>query len=291
MRLDDRFDDLIASLGGLPPHVARLPRASSSGCSARCGTRAREGLTPAELARRTGHASRELVTRWAWGADAHDLVTLEDDRIAVPDDVAVVLLDDDRSGVPRRPVRPRGDRQPRLGRHCSSSSGPATPMPSRPDRYRVAIERLTVQDIAVFFQEVARRAPAARRRPAAAAAADRRHPLRRRPLADRDGAPLPGHARSSASSSSRIPSPGPGPTSRRPGSADRITIEQAIVEAVGHAGEFDLAYFQYALHQLARRAGGAPRPPGTRSGRAGGWSCSTGPCRRTRTSSGPATAS
>ena len=32
--------------------------------------------------------------------------------------------------------------------------------------------------------------------------------------------------------------------------SDRITIEQGSVEAVGHAGEFDLAYFQYALHQL-----------------------------------------
>ena len=29
-----------------------------------------------------------------------------------------------------------------------------TPVASRPDRYRAAIERLTVQDIAVFFQEV-----------------------------------------------------------------------------------------------------------------------------------------
>ena len=30
----------------------------------------------------------------------------------------------------------------------------ATPLGTRPDRYRMAIERLTVQDIAVFFQEV-----------------------------------------------------------------------------------------------------------------------------------------
>ena len=32
--------------------------------------------------------------------------------------------------------------------------------------------------------------------------------------------------------------------------ADRITIEQGDVAAIGHPGEFDLAYFQYALHQL-----------------------------------------
>ena len=35
--------------------------------------------------------------------------------------------------------------------------------------------------------------------------------------------------------------------------ADRITIEQGDVAAVGHAGEVDLAYFQYALHQLPTR--------------------------------------
>ncbi len=56
-------------------------------------------------------------------------------------------------GVPRRPVRPRR-RSPRsTGAGCSTSSGPGRRSPTRPDRYRASIERLTVQDIAVFFQE------------------------------------------------------------------------------------------------------------------------------------------
>ena len=93
--------------------------------------------------------------------------------------------------VPRRPVRPLGDRRRWTGAGCSSSSGPGRPITDRPDRYRVSIERLTVQDIAVFFQEVARRAAAARRRPGPRRAR-RRHPLRRRPLAHRDGPPVPG---------------------------------------------------------------------------------------------------
>jgi SAM-dependent methyltransferase len=41
---------------------------------------------------------------------------------------------------------------------------------------------------------------------------------------------------------------------RGAGLQDRITIEHGAVEAPGHAGEFDLAYFQYALHSL-------PDPP------------------------------
>jgi len=42
---------------------------------------------------------------------------------------------------------------------------------------------------------------------------------------------------------------------------ERIRIEQGDVLAPGHEGEFDLAYFQYALHQLAD-------PP---AGLAGAW--------------------
>jgi SAM-dependent methyltransferase len=34
------------------------------------------------------------------------------------------------------------------------------------------------------------------------------------------------------------------------GLSDRITIERGDVGAVGHEGEFQLGYFQYALHQL-----------------------------------------
>jgi SAM-dependent methyltransferase len=34
------------------------------------------------------------------------------------------------------------------------------------------------------------------------------------------------------------------------GLADRIVIEQADIATPGHSGEFDLAYFQYALHGI-----------------------------------------
>ena len=91
-------------------------------------------------------------------------------------------------------------------------------------------------------------APAARRRPRARLA-DPGRPLRWRPLADRDGPALPGSEphRRRVRAGLRRPRPG-----ERAGAvlADRITIEHGDVTAIGHAGEFALAYFQYALHQL-----------------------------------------
>ena len=109
-------------------------------------------MTAEELARRTG-TEPALVGRWAWGAEAHDLIEIEDGRLRIPDDVAGILLDADRPEY--------------LGGqflHAAIGSldfgdlpdvfRTGVPRPSRPDRYRQAIERLTVQDIAVFFQEV-----------------------------------------------------------------------------------------------------------------------------------------
>ena len=72
---DDRFDDLVASLGGfyrtwyvfVGLELGLLQRLRDAGP---------EGLTAAELARRTG-TEPTLVADWAWGADAHDLVVIE----------------------------------------------------------------------------------------------------------------------------------------------------------------------------------------------------------------------
>src|SRR6478609_2424474 len=247
MRIDDRFDDLVASLGGfyrtwyvfVGLELGLLQRLRDAGA---------EGLTPAELAQRTGTEPR-LVTDWAWGADAHDIVTIEDGRIAVPNDVAVVLLDADRSeylgGQFLHAATGSLDYE-----HLLEVFRTGTPVPSRPDRYRAAIERLTVQDIAVFFQEVLASVPelVVSLRPGTRIldihcgggrwliAMARRFPATALPGVGFDPVPLP-VARARANVASSVLS-------------DRITIEQGSVEAVGHAGEFDLAYFQYALHQL-----------------------------------------
>ena len=95
MRLDDPFDELVVSLGGFYRTWYVVRRASSWACSSGCARRAADGLTAAALAAPTG-TDADLVRRWAWGADVHDLVELDGDRIVLFEDVAAVLLDADR---------------------------------------------------------------------------------------------------------------------------------------------------------------------------------------------------
>jgi SAM-dependent methyltransferase len=261
--LDDRFDDMIASLGGFYRawfvHVglelglfARLRRAGSG------------GMTAAELAADTG-TDPELVERWAWGADAHDLVEIGDGRLILPDDVAMILLDPDRSEYlgGQYLLATTGsldyDVLPDLFRSGRTAA-------ARPNRYRTAIERLTVQDIAVFFQEVLAVLP-------------------QLVVGLRDGAPVIdihcGGGRWLVAMARRFPDISligvefePDSVARaranvtEAGLADRIRIEQDEVTAVDHVGEVQLAYFQYALHQLPdpvaalRSAWAAVRPGG-----------------------------
>ncbi len=112
------------------------------------------------------------------------------------------------SRIPRRPVPPRGHRQPRLrGPHGGPPDGrsqgvPAGPLPAghraadRPGHRRV-------------LPGGAAGGPAARDRPPARLA-DPRHPLRWRPLADRDGPPLPGHDADRDRVRAGFRGPGPG---------------------------------------------------------------------------------
>src|SRR5215203_5351561 len=240
MRIDDRFDDLVASLGGfyrtwyvfVGLELGLLQRLRDAGA---------EGILPTELAGRTS-TQPGLVNDWAWGADAHDLVTIEDGRISLPDDIATVLLEAERSEYLGGQFLHAAVGSLDYG-HLLEVFRTGTPVESRPDRYRAAIERLTVQDIAVFFQEVLASVPelVVSLRPGTRIldihcgggrwliAMARRFP----------GTTLTGVefepdsvARARANVAAAV-------------LAERITIEQGSVEAVGHAGEYDLAYFQY----------------------------------------------
>ena len=263
MQLDDRFDDLVASLGGFY-RTWYVVTGLELGLLARLREAGSGGLTADELAHRTG-TDAALVGRWAWGAAAHDLVELAGDRLAIGDDIATILLDADR------PEYLGGQFQ-----HAAIGSldfadfvhvfRTGVPLASRPDRYREAIERLTAQDVAVFFQEVLPSNPqlVIDLQPGSRildihcgggrwlVAMARRFP----------GTHLTGIefeadsvARARAAVETAV-------------MADRITIEQGEVTAVGHAGEATLAYFQYALHQLPdpvgalRSAWGALKPEG-----------------------------
>jgi SAM-dependent methyltransferase len=245
MALDDRFDDLIASLGGF--HRSWLVYLGIElGLLARVRDEGATGLTTAELAAQTG-CQPKAIDAWAWAADAHDLVRLEDGRLTMDHDVAVVLLDEGRPEY--------------LGGqfvHATVASldwggmveffRSGRPIGKRPDRYRVAIERLTAQDIAVFFQEALAELPQlvaelsrggrvvdvhcgggrwliamARRFPAVELVGIEFEP----DSADR--------ARANVAAA---------------GLADRIEIRQASVTRPSDSADYDLVYFQYALHQL-----------------------------------------
>ena len=165
----------------------------------------------------------------------------------MPDDISVVLLDADRSEYLGGQFLHAAVGSLDYGQLLDVFRS-GTPVAARPDRYRAAIERLTIQDIAVFFQEVLASMPelVVSLRPGTRIldvhcgggrwliAMARRFP----------GTTLTGVefepdsvARARANVAAAV-------------LTERITIEKGSVEAVGHPGEFDLAYFQYALHQL-----------------------------------------
>jgi SAM-dependent methyltransferase len=245
MRLDDRFDDMTASLGGFYRtwyvHVGL-----ELGFIARLREAGPVGMTADELGRWTG-TDPELAGRWAWGADAHDLVEIADGRIRVPEDVAKLLLDADRSEYLG------GLFQFAAVASLDYGGLPAVfqtgrPLAARPDRYRAAIERLTLQDIGVFFQEVLAALPQL--------VVDLPPGSRILDVHCGGGRWLIAMARRFPGTSLTGIEFEPDSVARaranvaRAELGDRITIEQGVVAAVGHAGEVELAYFQYALHLL-----------------------------------------
>jgi SAM-dependent methyltransferase len=245
MRLDDRFDDLVISLGGFY-RTWFVYAGLELGLLAALEDAGPSGLTLDELAHRTS-VQPDLVARWAWGADAHDLVTLDGDRVTAIDEVVTILLDADRPEYLG-------------GQYLHAAIGSldfgalpdvmrtGQPLAGRPDRYRLAIERLTVQDISVFFKELLAALPQliVELRPGARildvhcgggrwlTAMARRFP----------GTRLTG-VEFEPDSADRARA-----NVRAAALEDRVTIEHGDVTSVGHAGEMDLVYFQYALHQL-----------------------------------------
>jgi len=241
---DDRFEEFVAGLGGfyrtwlayvgLELGLFRALEAAGEG-----------GLTPAELAART-ETEADPVEVWAWGAAAHDLVDTDDGRLVLDPAVAAVLLADDRpeflGGQIVHSVVASLDWDGMLDFFRSGR-----PQPARPARYRVAIERLTVQDIAVFFQEVLAALPQL--------VADLARGARIVDIHCGGGRWLVAMARrfegvrgvgveNEADSVERAQA-----TVAAAGLADRIEVMRGSAPAAG-SGPFDLAYFQYALHQL-----------------------------------------
>lgn len=260
---DEPFDSLIDSLAGF--HRTWLVYLGLElGLFSAVREAGLAGLSAPELAVATSTHPTAIET-WMWAADAHGLMTVEDGRAVLDDDVARILLDDEAADS--------------LGGqfiHAAVASmdwGSMTdyfrtglPVRERPDRYRVAIERLTRQDIAVFFQEALAVLPQL--------AADLRAGGRVVDVHCGGGRWLVAMARRfpnlelvgvefEADSVARART-----TVEAAGLTDRITVREARPTDPGAVGTFDLAYFQYALHQLPdppqvlRAAWAALRPAG-----------------------------
>ena len=163
------------------------------------------------------------------------------------DDVAGILLDDDRAeflgGQFIHAVVASMDWDA-----MADFFRTGQPIRQRPDRYRVAIERLTRQDIAVFFQEVLAALPQLVADLSRGGRVVDVHcgggrwlvaMARRFPALELVGVEF--ETDSVARARAMV---------EAEGLSDRIHIRHSEASKPGGAGEFDLAYFQYALHQL-----------------------------------------
>ena len=150
MSLDERFDELAENLGGFYRswHTYLGIELGFFGPIRASGT---TGLTPAELAQATG-TQVEPVTAWIRGADSGGLVEFDGERVRIDEDVATILLEDDRpeylGGQFVATVVSSMDYDGLADFFRTGRS-----VPERPPRFHRAIEAVTVQDIAVFFQE------------------------------------------------------------------------------------------------------------------------------------------
>lgn len=242
---DDRFDDLIATLGGF--HRSWLIYLGIElGLFARIRDAGDGGIEPAALAAATS-THPDAVAAWSWASDAHDLTTFENGRLTIDDDVVEILLDDQRAEfLGGQFVHAVVASMDWGGMEDFFRTG--QPNRSRPDRYRAAIERLTRQDIAVFFQEVLAALPQLVADLARGGRVVDVHcgggrwlvaMARRFPAVELVGVEF------EADSVARARG-----TVDAEGLTGRIAIREGKATDPGAVGEYDLVYLQYALHQL-----------------------------------------
>ncbi len=150
MSIDDRFDDLVASLAGFHRAWA-VYLGIELGLFRRIRAAAPSGLTPSGLATQAG-CQPEIVSAWVRLAHAVDLVEFDGERTTMDEEVAAILLDDQSPDyLGGQFVSTIVSSLDHDGLIEFARSG--RPVESRPARYHRAIEALTAQDIAVFFQE------------------------------------------------------------------------------------------------------------------------------------------
>lgn len=245
MSVDDRFDELIGAITGFYRTWVVYVGLELGYLAALRGA-GRRGMTAEELAEATG-APVDPLREWLRAAHAYELVEIDEDRAIVDEDSAVVLLDEQRpeyfGGQFVSTVVASMDWE-----RMTDFFRTGVPLPSRPERYRRSIERLTVQDIAVFFVEVLGQMPGLTATLAVGGRVVDVH--------CGGGRWLLAMARRFHRISLVGVEPYPDSAARATegvrssGLEDRIAIENVAIAGMGHAGEFDLAYLQFALHDL-----------------------------------------
>jgi SAM-dependent methyltransferase len=260
---DDRFDELATRLGGFYlSWVVYL--GLELGLFARIRAAGRAGIAPATLASETGCAPGP-VEAWVRGAHASDLIGFDGAVVTLPDDTASVLLDDTRPEyLGGQFVAAVVSSLDYAGLADFFRTG--RPIPERPPRFHRAIEAVTVQDIAVFFQEGLAELPEL----AASLAAGGRV----LDVACGGGKWLIAIAQRFPATSLVGVEFEPDSVARAmrhvtdAGLGSRVRIEARETEAMPYDAEFDLVYLQDALHELAdpaaslRSAWQAVRPGG-----------------------------
>jgi SAM-dependent methyltransferase len=248
--LDERFDELATSLAGF--HGTWVVYVGIElGLLAALRDAGPDGLTPAELAARTACDAGTVAT-WALAAHAYELARLDGERLRIDGDAAAILLDQQRPEylggqfVHAAIASLDYDRLldvVRTGRSVAD----------RPDRFRASIERLTVQDIAVFFQEALAALPELTAGLSRGLRVVDVHcgggrwliaMARRFPDCEFMGV----ESEHDSVERARV-------NVAAAGLADRIEIVEAEIPAIDRStGSFDVAYFQYALHEGERSA-------------------------------------
>ncbi|HET9344269.1 MAG TPA: class I SAM-dependent methyltransferase [Candidatus Limnocylindrales bacterium] len=242
----DRFDELAQRLGGFYlSWVVYL--GLELGLFQRIRAAGRDGLPPSSLAS-DARCAPGPVEAWVRAAHASELVGFDGDRVTLPDDTASVLLDD---------TRPEYLGGQFVAAVVSSLDYAALadffrtghPVTERPPRFHRAIEAVTVQDIAVFFQEGLAQLPDLAARLAAGgrvldvACGGGKWLIavaRRFPLLSLVGVEF--EPDSVARAMRHVTDAG---------LESRIRIEARDTVAMPYDREFDLVYFQDALHELA----------------------------------------
>ena len=246
----DRFEELGASVAGFyRGWVVYL--GLELGLFTRIRAAGSDGLSAPDLAAAAG-CRPEAIDAWVRGAEAGDLITLVEGRATMPDDVAAILLDDSHPEyLGGQFVVAVVSSLDYAGLADFVRGGP--PIAERPPRFHRAIEAVTVQDIAVFFQEGLADLP-----DLAAALTSGGRVL---DVACGGGKWLIAVAR-------RFPGtqlvgvefePDSVERARRhvadAGLDDRIRIDARTIPDMPYRSEFDLVYLQDALHELPDPAG------------------------------------